>query len=112
MSISKQKVQFPSEGLTLTGDLFLPEGFDENKKYDGVLITGSWITVKEQMAGLYAQKLAQQGFVALRNWLGVWRCNFLKNAVKWVGSSNNNRKAISFTDRSVVLNNDFAMVII
>ena len=65
MSISKQKIQFPSEGLTLTGDLFLPEGFDESKKYDGVLITGSWITVKEQMAGLYAQKLAQQGFVAL-----------------------------------------------
>src|SRR5688572_13906538 len=65
MSISKQKVHFPSEGLMLTCDLYLPEGFDKNKRYDGVLVTGSWITVKEQMAGLYAQKLAQQGFVAL-----------------------------------------------
>jgi uncharacterized protein len=65
MSISKQKVQFPSEGLTLTGNLFLPEGFDESKKYNGILITGSWINIKEQMAGLYAQRLAQQGFVTL-----------------------------------------------
>lgn len=65
MSIIEQKVHFPSEGLTITGDLFLPEGFDDNKKYQGVLVTGSWITVKEQMAGLYAQKLSQKGFVAL-----------------------------------------------
>jgi fermentation-respiration switch protein FrsA (DUF1100 family) len=65
MSITQRKVHFPSEGLNLTGDLYLPDKFDENKKYDGILITGSWITVKEQMAGLYARKLAEKGFVAL-----------------------------------------------
>jgi uncharacterized protein len=65
MSITQRKVHFPSEGLTLAGDLFLPDNFDENKKYDGVLVTGSWITVKEQMADLYAKKLAEKGFVAL-----------------------------------------------
>jgi fermentation-respiration switch protein FrsA (DUF1100 family) len=30
-----------------------------------VLVTGSWTTVKEQMAGLYARKLAERGFAAL-----------------------------------------------
>jgi fermentation-respiration switch protein FrsA (DUF1100 family) len=61
----KRKVEFKSEGLVLTGNLHLPENFDETKKYKAVVVTGSWTTVKEQMPDLYAAKLAKQGFVAL-----------------------------------------------
>lgn len=61
----KRKVEFKSEGLVLVGNLHLPAGFSENKKYKAVVVTGSWTTVKEQMADLYAAKLARNGFVAL-----------------------------------------------
>ena len=61
---NKRKLEFKSEGLVLVGNLHLPENFDEKKKYKAVVVTGSWTTVKEQMADLYAAKLAKQGFVA------------------------------------------------
>lgn len=60
-----RKVEFLSEGLVLKGNLHLPANFSENKQYKGIVVTGSWTTVKEQMPDLYANKLAQQGFVAL-----------------------------------------------
>lgn len=60
-----RKVSFPSEGQNIVGDLYLPADFDPNKQYPAIVVSGSWTTVKEQMAGLYANKLAQQGFIAL-----------------------------------------------
>lgn len=65
LDANKRKVEFKSEGLVLVGNLHLPTGFSENKKYKAVVVTGSWTTVKEQMADLYAAKLAKEGFVAL-----------------------------------------------
>lgn len=64
-SFTQKKVSFTSEGLTLSADLYLPAGFDEHKQYPVVMVTGSWTTVKEQMPGLYARKLAAKGLVAL-----------------------------------------------
>lgn len=60
-----RRVEFQSEGMVLAGHLHLPAGFEEEKKYKAVVVTGSWTTVKEQMADLYAAKLAREGFVAL-----------------------------------------------
>ncbi|MGB0523734.1 MAG: alpha/beta hydrolase [Flammeovirgaceae bacterium] len=64
-SVTMRTVNFKSEGLTLAGNLFLPQDFDQNKTYPAIVIAGSWTTVKEQMAGLYAEKLAQNGFITL-----------------------------------------------
>ncbi len=58
------KVNFQSEGETITGNLFLPQNASE-KKLPAVIVGGSWTTVKEQMANLYAGKLAERGFAAL-----------------------------------------------
>lgn len=63
--IGHNEVSFESHGETLRGHLFLPEGFDPNRAYPAVIVTGSWTTVKEQMAGLYAGRLAEQGYPAL-----------------------------------------------
>jgi len=60
-----QKVNFNSEGANLVGNLYLPLNFDESKKYPAIVVSGSWTTVKEQMAGLYAEKLAKEGFITL-----------------------------------------------
>ncbi len=59
------KVTFQSEGITLVGNLFLPENYEPGDKLRAIIVGGSWITVKEQMAGLYASLLAEQGFVTL-----------------------------------------------
>ena len=58
-------VTFESEGVSLKGNLYLPTDFNPSVRYPGVVVTGSWTTVKEQMAGLYAERLAAHGFITL-----------------------------------------------
>ena len=60
-----KKVTFNSEGLNLVGNLYYPENFAPTKRYPAIIVSGSWTTVKEQMAGTYAQKLSEKGFIAL-----------------------------------------------
>ena len=61
----KNEVSFESEGLQLKGHLYLPTDYQEGDQLPGIVVGGSWTTVKEQMAGLYAQKLADQGYATL-----------------------------------------------
>jgi fermentation-respiration switch protein FrsA (DUF1100 family) len=71
-SVKTVSVEFESEGSSLSGNLYLPAGLTPSERVPGIVVTGSWTTVKEQMAGLYAQRLAERGFVALafdyRHW--------------------------------------------
>ncbi len=60
-----KKVTFTRENVQLVGNLYLPENFDPNLKYPSVVVGGSLTSVKEQMAGIYANKLAEQGIIAL-----------------------------------------------
>lgn len=60
-----KKVRFSSGNEQLVGNLYLPQNYDENKQYPAIVVSGSWTTVKEQMAGLYAKKLSDNGFIAL-----------------------------------------------
>lgn len=60
-----KKVNFKSEGLNLAGNLFYPPNYEEGKQYPTLVCSGSWTTVKEQMAGLYAERFAEKGFIAL-----------------------------------------------
>ncbi|MEO3876377.1 alpha/beta fold hydrolase [Nonomuraea sp. B12E4] len=58
-----QKMTFAAtSGATLTGNLFLP-GTDAPAP--GVVVAGTWTSVKEQMADRYAEELARRGFAAL-----------------------------------------------
>lgn len=58
-------VTFESQGETLVGNLYLPDDYVAGQELPGVVVTGSWTSVKEQMAGLYAEALADRGFAAL-----------------------------------------------
>jgi len=60
-----EKVIFKSEGIKLVGNLYYPINYKVGKKYPVIIVSGSWTTVKEQMAGLYAEKLAEKGFITL-----------------------------------------------
>ncbi len=62
---TKKRVSFESAGQTLAGDLYLPDTYKEGDQLPGVVVTGAWTTVKEQMAGTYAAELADRGYAAL-----------------------------------------------
>jgi hypothetical protein len=60
--VRTQTVRFESNGDTLVGTLYLPEGA---APAEAVVVTGAWMTVKEQMPGRYARELAERGIAAL-----------------------------------------------
>lgn len=61
-----QKVNFENHlGIKLVGNLRLPANFTQNKKYPAIVVVGPAGAAKEQTAGLYAQKLAGEGFVTI-----------------------------------------------
>lgn len=67
-----KKVTFKSFGVDLVGNLYLPEGFDEDKKYKAVLGASPFPQVKEQVLGTYGPELAERGFVFLAfDYLGM-----------------------------------------
>ncbi|QXJ23262.1 alpha/beta hydrolase [Actinomadura graeca] len=56
------KVAFASDEAALTGNLFHPGG---DAPVPGVVVAGTWTSVKEQMADRYAERLAGRGYAAL-----------------------------------------------
>lgn len=63
--IDHQKVTFKNRyGITLTGDLYLPKDRAE-KRLAAIAVSGPFGAVKEQSSGLYAQTMAERGFVTL-----------------------------------------------
>lgn len=60
-----QKIKFNNKGIEMAGNLFLPEKMEAGKTYPSIVCTCPAGSVKEQSSGLYAQKLAEQGYVAL-----------------------------------------------
>lgn len=59
------RVEFKSDGEKMVGNLFLPVGYNQGDKLPAAVTVGSLTSVKEQMSGLYAKKLAELGFAAL-----------------------------------------------
>ncbi|MFI9052008.1 alpha/beta hydrolase [Streptomyces sp. NPDC053427] len=60
----KTDVTFPSAGLKLAGHLYTPDS-DIGGPHPAVVVGHPGSGVKEQVAGLYACRLAEQGFVAV-----------------------------------------------
>ncbi|GAA0936318.1 alpha/beta hydrolase [Nonomuraea longicatena] len=56
------KITFDGGGVSLTGNLYLP-GTDGPAP--GIVVAGTWTSVKELMADRYAQRLAERGYAAL-----------------------------------------------
>ncbi|MFN4289936.1 MAG: alpha/beta hydrolase [Permianibacter sp.] len=52
-------------GVTMAAVINFPAGFDESKKYPAVVVSHPGGGVKEQTAGLYAKKLAEQGLITI-----------------------------------------------
>lgn len=54
-----------SQDITMAANIHYPSNFDETQKYAAIVVTHPGGGVKEQTAGLYASKLAEQGFIAI-----------------------------------------------
>lgn len=83
-----ESVRFTSGGETLVGDLYLPDGVSAERPGPAVIVSGAWMTIKDQMPATYARAMAERGYVALafdfRNWgeSGGDRRNFESPAAK------------------------------
>jgi fermentation-respiration switch protein FrsA (DUF1100 family) len=63
--VIRQKVTFKNRyGITLTGDLYAPKNHG-NKPLPALAISGPFGAVKEQSSGLYANQMAERGFITL-----------------------------------------------
>jgi uncharacterized protein len=63
--VTHHKVQFRNRfGILLAGDLYRPKSTGDGK-LPALVLSGPFGAVKEQAAGLYAQTLAERGFVTL-----------------------------------------------
>ena len=61
-----KKVSFKNRfGITLVGDMYIPKNISNSEKLSGIAISGPFGAVKEQASGLYAQTLAERGFITL-----------------------------------------------
>ena len=64
-AVTVRNVAFDNNGITMSGNVYLPKGFDPRRKYPAIVVVHPGGGVKEQTAGLYALKMAEQGFVTL-----------------------------------------------
>ena len=63
--VDVKKVEFKNRfGIKLVGDLYEPKN-KSDAKMAAIAVTGPFGAVKEQSSGLYAQTMAERGFVAL-----------------------------------------------
>jgi fermentation-respiration switch protein FrsA (DUF1100 family) len=71
--VTAQKVTFKTQYHTaVAGNLFVPKDLQKNTKAPAIVVGHPMGAVKEQSANLYAQKLADQGFVTLSLDLPFW----------------------------------------
>ncbi len=65
LSDGKNAVTFKSFGVDLAGDLYIPEGFDEGKKYKAIVGASRFPQVKDQIPATYGSGMAARGFIYL-----------------------------------------------
>jgi fermentation-respiration switch protein FrsA (DUF1100 family) len=71
--VTQQKVTFKNQyQMNVTGNLFMPKEMNPHVKNPAIIVGHPMGAVKEQSSNLYAQKLAEQGFVTLAIDLSFW----------------------------------------
>lgn len=65
MPVEKRRVTFRNDDRILVGHLRLPDGFEAQHRYPSIVVVGPGSSVKEQAAAVYANKLAERGYLTL-----------------------------------------------
>jgi len=58
-------VNYTLNGLNIAANVYTPANYDARRKYPTVVLAHPNGGVKEQVAGLYAQRLAEQGYITI-----------------------------------------------
>lgn len=58
-------ITYKLNGVRIAANVYTPANYDGSKKYPGVVVAHPNGGVKEQTAGLYAQRLAEAGYIAI-----------------------------------------------
>src|SRR5437868_7623874 len=71
--VTARSVTFKNQyNMIVAGNLFIPKNLNQRAKNPAIVVGHPMGAVKEQSANLYAQKLAEQGFVTLSLDLSFW----------------------------------------
>ncbi|MCG8482280.1 MAG: LysM peptidoglycan-binding domain-containing protein [Clostridia bacterium] len=65
LKAGKNEVMFYSEGEKVAAFIFTPENYSADSVYPALVVTPPVSGVKEQTAGIYAEKLSKEGFITL-----------------------------------------------
>ena len=72
-SVDATAVTFPNAyDMTVAGNLFVPKALDKTQKHPAIVVGHPMGAVKEQSANLYAQKMAERGYVTVSFDLSFW----------------------------------------
>lgn len=63
--VNIHSVSYKLNGLDIVANVYTPANYDPSKKYPAVVVAHPNGGVKEQVAGLYAQRLAEQGYITI-----------------------------------------------
>lgn len=64
-SVNIQTVTYKLNGIDISANIYTPANYSPTKKYPTIVVAHPNGSVKEQVAGLYAQNLAEQGYIAI-----------------------------------------------
>jgi fermentation-respiration switch protein FrsA (DUF1100 family) len=63
--VNLRPVTYKLNGLDISANVYIPANYDSNKKYAAIVVAHPNGGVKEQVAGLYAQRLAEKGYITI-----------------------------------------------
>ena len=63
--VQLRAVTYDVEGITVSANVYLPADYDAKKQYAAIVVSHPNGGVKEQVSGMFAQKLAEAGYIAI-----------------------------------------------
>lgn len=65
-NVTRRHVRYNNRyGIAIAADIYTPKDLDESKKYPALIVGAPYGGVKEQGPCVYANELAQRGFIVL-----------------------------------------------
>lgn len=64
-AVNIHPITYKLDGLKIAANVYTPAGYDETKSYPALVVAHPNGGVKEQVAGLYSQRMAEAGYICL-----------------------------------------------
>lgn len=64
-AVNIHPITYELNGLKIAANVYTPAGYDETKSYPALVVAHPNGGVKEQVAGLYSQRMAEAGYICL-----------------------------------------------